>query len=397
MVLPLPQEHTPFHFPSQPATDSPPGGSPLSTPITGRLTTPGASQSTSSTSMTGFFTSWCPASSSTPVSTNPSRKRSRDESNVGAEDLYDKTVSTSDSSSALTTTPIVEEEPIYGEGMVLINSRTGLALPAESQTGTWYEEKVEMEGNTAPPLSSRSLQMQESTETSVPGSKSQRLDNSAPGLDDITLSSIRDRLQRSDTGDDHSRSLDKNNASATSTEPCVDDVTCLLGISWQRVSHEDDLAPAVCGWEKYIDNHYRNFQGARILLKNRSLNAYLVASQAVSAPSGVTSTEGTASRTHFLLFQEDLNEARLVSSSWEGCLQNLQSVPIVFEGATVLRAAERSPERLLSESGNSSNAISGDANPVRRVLQEDSVIASQKSELDDNMTMGTDMRMDLDL
>src|SRR6202044_2250214 len=120
-------------------------------------------------------------------------------------------------------------------------------------------------------------------DTATPGRKSQRLDNSAPGLDDIALASIHERLQRSDSDVDHSRSLDNDKTSVIPDEPRVDDVTCLLGISWQRVSHDDDLAPAVCGWEKYIDNHYyRHLQGARILLKNRSLNAYLVAAQSTA-------------------------------------------------------------------------------------------------------------------
>jgi len=357
--------------------------------------------------MSGYFTSWSPASSSIPVSTNPSRKRSRDEVSEGPEDLYPKSTDTMESLSTIAASPIIEEDPIYGEGMVLLNPRTGMALSAESQTGTWYEEKAELEKNATPPLSSRSIQLQQdSSSSAIPGRKSQRLDNSAPGLDDIALSSIRERLQRSNSNDNHSRSLNNSHAAITPDEPQVDDVTCLLGISWQRIQRDDDMGPAVCGWEKYIDNHYhRQLQGAHILLKNRSLNAYLVAAQSTatipltadlaanSSPANFSSNFARcfSSATCFYLFQEDLNEARLVSSNWDRCLQNLRSVPVVFEGADILKASERSPERMFHEPSIPPNSVVGNGIPIARVVKESVVTPNH------NVAPTPDMGMDVDL
>ena len=44
----------------------------------------------------------------------------------------------------------------------------------------------------------------------------------------------------------------------------------------------------------------------------------------------------------FLLFKEDLSEARLIASDWGTCLMRLQSCPMTFEGddVEVLRAAQ---------------------------------------------------------
>lgn len=66
----------------------------------------------------------------------PSRKRSRDD--AGFEEAMSAPVEPP------APAPAPEpEEPIYGEGMVLLNPRTGLGVSAESQTGTWYEENAE--------------------------------------------------------------------------------------------------------------------------------------------------------------------------------------------------------------------------------------------------------------
>ncbi|KAJ5163573.1 uncharacterized protein N7500_005403 [Penicillium coprophilum] len=253
--------------------------------------------------------------SSAPAVPKPSRKRSRDES------TFEEAVAPS-----APPVPAPKVQPIYGEGMVLLNSQTGLAISAESQTGTWYEQEAEAQQAAAAPVSSRSnALLSDATDVSR---KSQRLDKSAPGLDDIALSSIRQRLDHSSSNDQH-RTL--NAGPAPPAEPLVDDATRLLGIGWQRVNTDGDMAPAVRGWTKYINNQYSaHLHDSQMLLKSRALNAYLV-----------TATPTSGHSPAFYLFTEDLTQGQLVASSWEACLQNLRSSPIIFEGAAPLGANDR--------------------------------------------------------
>jgi hypothetical protein len=112
-------------------------------------------------------------------------------------------------------------------------------------------------------------------------------------------------------------------------EPQVDDLTQLLGISWQRVSSDDaDMGAAIRGWQKFINN--------------RGLNAYLVASQpSVPTPSDFpakTIDQAPA----FYLFNEDLSEARLVANDWDTCIQRLRTAPITFaESSHTLKATDK--------------------------------------------------------
>jgi hypothetical protein len=245
-------------------------------------------------------TSWTPADSMTPISTNPSRKRSRDETDFTAN--HDGSYFPSQQ---VNTPAPIPEEPIYGEGMVLLNPSTGISISAESQTGTWYEEKVETESK--PPSSLENRPPMPSSRKSV------RLDLAAPApprLDDIAAAVAPESPPKSST-----------------SHPTIDDFTYALGIGWTRITSEDpDIQAAARGWARYLDNHYsRHIHGAEILLKSKGLNAYLV-----------------GCRQGFYLFSEDLLEGRLVGSSWEACLNNLRSHPISFEGEGVLRV-ERTP------------------------------------------------------
>lgn len=253
----------------------------------------------------------------------PSRKRSRDD--AGFEEAMSAPVEPP------APAPAPEpEEPIYGEGMVLLNPRTGLGVSAESQTGTWYEENTEQSAVAAPPVA------KPTGVSDVQGRKSQRLDPSAPGLDDISLSSMHRRLQ-STTNDDNHRVLNTGNRSSPLNEPLVDDATRLLGISWQRINNDpnDDMAPAVRGWKKYIDIQYSaHLQDCQMLMKSRSLNAFLVAARP-------TTFVTTANSPAYYLFSEDLDQARLVGSTWETCVQNLQSSPVLFEGIELLSAVDK--------------------------------------------------------
>lgn len=253
----------------------------------------------SPTSYANHSTTWTPVDTMTPISTNPSRKRSRDET------AFDAEVDGSYFASISTPAPIPEEEPIYGEGMVLLNPKTGMSVSAESQTGTWYEEKAD--------------------ETAL--------------KEEVTAAYTRPKLPTSRKSVRLSQAsirlpLDTTLASAPASPPKTaverpefDEATIALGIGWTKIESENEsLQTAARGWARYIDNHYsRDIHGAQLLLRNAGLDAYLVGCQ-----------EG------FFLFTESLLEGKLVGRTWETCIQNLRSHPMAFEGEEVLRA-ERTP------------------------------------------------------
>ncbi|KAL9622410.1 MAG: hypothetical protein Q9160_003254 [Pyrenula sp. 1 TL-2023] len=268
----------------------------------------------SPTSYANHSTTWTPTPSSAPISTNPSRKRSRDESafDPGPDGSYFP------SQQVATPAPIPEEEPIYGEGMVLINPSTGMSVSAESQTGTWYEEKAEEEKHTR----SQSSAGDDINRPEIPLSrKSQRLDETAPpitaGLDDIAQAVL---------------PASPPKTSASLQEPRVDDFTLTLGIGWTQIgsaspnpSQEDDgaMQAAARGWAKYIENHFAGEvqPPVEVLAKSKGLNAYLVGS-----PGG------------FFLFNDDLSEGRFVAPNWQTAIEILRSQPSVLEGHRALRA-----------------------------------------------------------
>lgn len=250
-------------------------------------------------------TSWTPTDALTPISTNPSRKRSRDESAFqdGEEMSY---FSFPPSAQDVEPPPSIPEEPIYGEGMTLLNPGTGHALGAESQTGTWYEEKADQENM-------RQQYEQEQAQMARPrlgGRKSIRL----------SQSSIRAAL---DTGSNRPPAVPLPSQGSTD----IDEATIALGIGWSRVISDDpDTQAAIRGWERYLEVHYPLYMhNATVLLRHRGLEMYLV----------------RASR-GFYLFKDDLSQGQLVSRDWHTCLSNLQVSPPIMEGQEVLQA-ERSP------------------------------------------------------
>ncbi|RAH85300.1 hypothetical protein BO86DRAFT_188167 [Aspergillus japonicus CBS 114.51] len=277
------------------------------------------------------------ATSSNTFTARPSRKRSRDD--VG----YDDEVQSSGGPVVPASVPAKQaaETPIYGPGMVLLNPRTKMAISAESQTGTWYEETAEKTVNNSAPVSSRSQMLQSGTADPL-SRKSQRLDPSAPTVDDITLSSIQSRLNDASNPDDNRRILPASSR-LSPEEPTVDDATRMLGISWQRIVTEDsDMAAAVRGWKKYIDRQFSAYLlDSEILMKNRALNAYLVTARPITPL-------GPAFVPAFFLFSDDLTQGQLVGSNWDLCLQNLRSNPIVFEGTQILSASDRPAQSLPS-------------------------------------------------
>ncbi len=275
----------------------------------------------------------------TPISTNPSRKRSRDETafeNDGDNPYFP-------SQQVNTPAPIPEEEPIYGEGMVLLNPRTGMSVSAESQTGTWYEEKVETD------LKSPDSEFR----PRMPTRKSVRMDPSAPlpRLDDIAAAVAP--------------------PSPTKTipdQPEIDDFTIALGIGWTKIASEDpDTQAATRGWARYIENHYaRHVHGAEIMSKSKGLNAYLVGCQ-----------EG------FFLFCDDLSEGRMVARTWETCIHNLRLHPTIYEGQEILRAERTPVPETVSENGLMITGIeSGNDAPYSSGVGQHAVTSHDGMEID---------------
>jgi hypothetical protein len=251
--------------------------------------------STLSESICNNSTSCAPADSTTPISTNSSRKRSRDENDFtsGQDGFYFP-------SPQVKPPAPIPEEPIYGEGMILLNPSTGMSISAESQTGTWYEERVETESKPPSPSEIRPR---------MPTSrKSVRLDRATPPPSRLDHTGV---------------AAPESPPKSSSAYPTVYDFTYTLGIGWTKLTSEDpDIRAAARGWARYLENHYsQHIHGAEILLKSEGLNAYLVGSQ-----------EG------FYLFSEDLLEGRLVGRNWESCLTNLRTHPVAFETNEVLRA-----------------------------------------------------------
>lgn len=244
-------------------------------------------------------TTWTPADGLPPITTNPSRKRGRDETDVEAESER------SYFPSIETPVTMPEEEPIYGEGMMLLNPKTGLSVSAESQTGTWYEEEVD----------------QKAVEEEVMAANARPAMLTSRKSAKLSQGSIRLPIDFS------AASAPASPPKTAQDRPEVDEATMALGIGWTKMASEDEsIQAAARGWAKYLENHYsRNIHGAQILLKSSGLNAYLVGCQ-----------EG------FFLFGDDLLEGKLVGRTWETCLQNLKSSPMAFEGEEVLRA-ERTP------------------------------------------------------
>ncbi|KAL1960917.1 hypothetical protein VTO42DRAFT_5901 [Malbranchea cinnamomea] len=327
-----------------------------------------------------FSGSCAPASSSTPLFANPSRKRSHSE-------FVSSSEGDGSSSSSLPSElgPAQEKKPIYGEGMTLLNPRTGVCISAESQS-------MEAQAAAAAPIAVPTAQ------SDYRSRKTQRLDASGSAFDDIPSAALQRKIQALTQPDTLRTSNPRSPSTSSRMEnPQVDSFTHLLGISWQCFSSDDkDLGAAIRGWEKYIDNHYSQYvRDSRIILKHKGLNAYLVTSQSPAVACGnqknpsylwendvsiptPESRQTSDTSPQFYLFNEELSEARLVATDWETCVKRLRCSPIEFaEGSEVVKASDRPCEP-------SRNNEAGAANMVAKNTEAGSG------------GLGTEMTMDID-
>ncbi|MCJ1441405.1 MAG: hypothetical protein MMC23_001891 [Stictis urceolatum] len=241
-----------------------------------------------------------PSTGSQPKATR-SRKRSRDDFDDSQE---------SDASSSDPTSMEVIEEPVYGEGMTLITPSTGRSLTAESQTGTWYEENLEIERRAAEEAA-RSLE-QDKLDAQERPSKTVRLDSPA------------------------AMTPEPQAPLAATPAPVIGEAARVLGIGWKAVSDDEILQCAARGWAKFIENHYPQLGGVEVVCKSEGLDAFLVT---IRSP-----CEG------WWLFKDDLSEGRLVASHFDACRANLTQQPMSFEGTESLFAVQ-SPKATPASAG----------------------------------------------
>jgi hypothetical protein len=135
-------------------------------------------------------------------------------------------------------------------------------------------------------------------------------------------------------------------------EPTFDVFKMHLGIGWSRISDDEDIQAAACGWAKFIENHYP-VSDVHIRLQSKGLASYLVEAK-----------EG------WFLFGEDLREGRLVSASLERIFENLRSVPPVFDGEEMMLALVDTPglEQALQAEVIVNDAVKGQHPPQEAIM-----------------------------
>lgn len=186
-------------------------------------------------------------------------------------------------------------EPIMGPGMTLIypGDPSYHALSAESQSGTWVEEKMAM-----PPA------VDQLRRPSMNSRKSQRMDASASGPDDLAQLVLPANMRE------------------VTAEPLIDEATRRLGISWLRMDGSESRQINQAAYSKFITKHYPSLRDIKVWFENTALPGYLV--EAINNYSGETS---------FYLFSNDLMEARLVTTDNSQLIPRLQMLPALHLAA----------------------------------------------------------------
>jgi len=168
----------------------------------------------------------------------------------------------------------------------------GFNIAAESQTGTWAEEKHEQEET-----------VDKAARPKVVARKSQRTFGASSPTEQPSS-----KLAAA-TGSTYD--------SVVSSDSATDQLNLILGIGWKRLPVEQ--TDAVRGWERYILNHY-TVDNPTILLQSEGLHAYLVRTQ--------------GSQERFWLFREDLSACQYIGDSENEVIASLQQA-IVPTGQVV--------------------------------------------------------------
>ncbi|KAH7383803.1 hypothetical protein BKA66DRAFT_417280 [Pyrenochaeta sp. MPI-SDFR-AT-0127] len=194
-------------------------------------------------------------------------------------------------------------EPVYGPGMTLIYpDEPGFSIAAESQSGTWCEEKNEKEEKAEPvrpiAVSRKSARMSPTASVAI------------PSLNDM------DAQKSEDVIDDNGNTI---NTLITS-----------LGVGWKNVMTNPNLRDAARAYARVIERHF-DLTDALVMLEKESLSAYLVRAK----QHGVQG---------YWLFSDSLQWCQLVGWSLERTVSNLMF------GATPRVEGERINARQLTPS-----------------------------------------------
>ncbi|KAF2871416.1 hypothetical protein BDV95DRAFT_40291 [Massariosphaeria phaeospora] len=193
-------------------------------------------------------------------------------------------------------------EPIYGPGMTLIYpDEPGFSIAAESQTGTWCEEKNEKEDKAEP------------VRPIAVSRKSQRVDSAS----NITIPSLNDMpTQKTEN------IIDENGNT-------IDTLITSLGVGWKNVMTNPSLRDAARAYSRVIENHF-DLSDALVMLEKEALGAYLVRAK----QHGVQG---------FWLFSDSFQWCQLVGWSLQRTIQNVTAGPIPKVEGDRIVARQRSP------------------------------------------------------
>ena len=194
-------------------------------------------------------------------------------------------------------------EPIYGPGMTLIypDDPAFNCISAESQSGTWCEEKQEKKKEEEEARPVRPIAVSR---------KSQRLDRSA----DITVPSLNEQAARC--------IIDDNGNT-------IDTLITSLGIGWKNIMSNPTLRDAARAYARVIENHF-DLTDVVVMLEKESLSAYLVRAKQCGVQG-------------YWLFSDSLQWGQLVGWSLQRTVQNLMVGPIPRVEGEKIHARQRTP------------------------------------------------------
>jgi hypothetical protein len=193
-------------------------------------------------------------------------------------------------------------EPVYGPGMTLIYpGEPGWSIAAESQTGTWCEEKQEKEEK-AQPVRPIALSR-----------KSQRMTAAA----DVAVLSLNDM------------SVEQPEYIIDGNGNTIDTLIKSLGVGWKNVISNPTLRDAARAYARVIENHF-DLTEAQVMLEKESLSAYLVRAK----QHGVQG---------YWLFSDSLQWCQLVGWSLQRTVSNLMAGPVPRVEGERITARLRTP------------------------------------------------------
>lgn len=214
-------------------------------------------------------------------------------------------------------------EPVYGPGMTLIYpDEPGFSIAAESQSGTWCEERIDKEEKAHP------------VRPIAVSRKSQRMD-SATG---IVVSSLNDK------------NAPMSGAVVDENGTTIETLMSSLGVGWKNVMTNPTLRDAARAYARVIENHF-DLTDVVVMLEKESLSAYLVRAK----QHGVQG---------YWLFSDSLQWCQLVGWSLQRTVQNLMAGPIPQVEGERINARQRTPSAEPSTPPSQDNDMAADADAM---------------------------------